>query len=188
MRRKHFWTEDIDNEIRRVYRTVTVRNAVNELADRLRKPRWAIARRAFEIGATEPRIKEPVWSEQELGILELSAHRHTAVIRRHLKKAGYKRSEMGIFLKRKRMRFLQNMNGQSVNSLAGCFGIDAHCVTRWIDKGLLKSSNRGTDRMPQQGGDMYYIKDAWVKEFINQNIGIIDIRKVDKFWLIGILG
>lgn len=187
MRRKHFWTEDIDNEIRRVYRTVTARNAVNELAERLNKPRWVISRRAFTIGATEPRIKEPVWSEQELSILEQSAHRHTAVIQRHLKKAGYERSEMGILLKRKRMRFIQNMNGQSANSLAECFGVDAHCITRWIEQGLLKTNKRGTDRTPQQGGDTYYIKDIWIKEFINENIGIIDIRKVDKFWFVEIL-
>ena len=34
---------------------------------------------------------------------------------------------------------------------------------------------------------MYYIKDKWVKNFIVENVNIIDFRKVDKYWLVGIL-
>ena len=105
-------------------------------------------------------------------MLERNSHKCPAVIRRHMKKAGYIRSETAIILKRKRMRYLQNIEGQSANSLAECFGVDAKTVTRWIHDGSLKAADRGTKRTPQQGGDMYYIKEKWIKDFIVNNIGL----------------
>ena len=79
------------------------------------------------------------------------------------------------------------MDGQSVTKLAMCFGVDVHSVSRWIKEGLLKAQMRGTQRTERQGGDIYYIRDQWIRDFIKENIGLIDIRKVDKFWFVDVM-
>ena len=85
------------------------------------------------------------------------------------------------------MRFLQNLPGQSLTSLSFCFGVDSSVVARWIKKGLMKTQKRGTARTEDQGGDSYYIKDIWVRNFIVDNVGILDFRKIDKYWLVDLL-
>lgn len=150
-------------------------------------PSWAVQRRAKEIEAYETKIKEPKWSEEELRILERNAHKQPEAIRRHLKKCGFNRTYTGIFLKRKRLRLLKNLEGYSATNLAECFGIDPHGVTSWISKGYLKAKRRGTARTKTQGGDSWWIKEKDIKKFIIESIGLIDIRKVDKFWFVDML-
>lgn len=191
MRTKYYFTPDMDNLITRTYRGVQPiagrTPVVRLLAKSLDIPCWKISRRARDIGAYEPRIKEPKWSDAELKILESNARKQPEVIQRHLKKHGFKRSITGIILKRKRMRYLKNLEGYTSRQIAEAFGIDDHCITRWIKKGYLKAERRGTLRTEIQGGDMWYIKEKNIKKFIIENIGIIDIRKVEKFWFVDIL-
>jgi len=85
------------------------------------------------------------------------------------------------------MRFLQNINGQSATSLAICLGEDSHFVLRAIRTGILKASKRIQNRTPQQGGNAWLIKDKDVREFIINNVNLIDLRKVDKYWFVGLL-
>ena len=100
---------------------------------------------------------------------------------------GFDRSLVGIVLKRKRMRFLQNLDGQSAQSLAMCLGEDIHFILRHIKLGNLKAMRRDMNRTPQQGGNYFLIKDKNAREFIINNIHIIDFRKADKYWLVDIL-
>ena len=187
---KYIFTSFIDEMIRKLYREQynPREGKVRELATRLNMPRWRIGRRAREIGALEPRIKEPPWSERELHVLELNALYTPEVIQRKLKANGFQRTVYGIMLKRKRMHYLQQQIKNSALAVAGCFGVDNHTVTgQWIKKGLLKAKRRGTQRTEAQGGDEWFIKEKDIRQFIIENIGIIDIRKVDKFWFVDIL-
>lgn len=184
---KWAFTPQMDAQITETYRTATGDNQVNELAKKFGYPRWAVSHRARDIGAYEMRIKEPNWSDEELRVLKNNAHLTPERIRLALKMAGFNRSITGVLLKRKRLGMLQNLPGQSATSLAKCFGGDAKMITGWIENGWLKAEKRGTDRTEKQGGDMYYILTSDVRAFIIENIGVIDIRKVDKFWLIEIL-
>lgn len=184
------FTPTQDAEIFRIYREVQPvgrNSAVKDLARRWDLPRWKVSRRARDIGAYEPRIKEAPWSESELHILELNALLSCEVIQRKLKARGYKRSITGINLKRKRMNFRAQQIPCSSRAVAECFGIDSHAVSRWIEKGLLKATKKGTGRTPQQGGDEWHIKDKDVRQFVIENTGLIDIRKIDKFWLVDLL-
>ena len=52
--------------------------------------------------------------------------------------------------------------------------------------GWLKASQRDTSRTPRQG-EIFYIKDQWIREFIIESVSIIDFRKVDKYWFVDIL-
>ncbi len=187
-KRKYWFTPEIDELIRRTYREDgSGKGQVNNLAIRLGIPHWKVSYRAREIGAYEPRIKEPNWSEKELKILERNAHHSPETIRKVLQKYGFNRSVTGILLKRRRMRMLKNLDGQSANRLAECFGVDAKVITRWIGLGYLKAKKRELNRTPQQGGNPYYIKDNDVRDFIIENIGLIDLRKVDKFWFVDVV-
>ena len=140
-----------------------------------------------EMGWTSKQKKEPNWSEQELRILERSAYHSPTTIQHRLKKKGFARSTVGIVLKRKRMNFLKNLNGQSATSLAMCLGEDSHFVVRAINRELLKATRRKLNRLPQQGGNPWFIKDNNIRAFIIDNVHMIDFRKVDKYWLVDIL-
>jgi len=131
--------------------------------------------------------KEPDWGERELKILERSAHLSPERIALRLKRYGFSRSVTGIVLKRKRMRFLRNLHGWSKRQVAACFGVDDHAISRWIRLGYLKAKRRGTKRVEAQGGDHWFIKDKWLRDFIVNNVAEIDFRKVDKFWLVDLL-
>lgn len=181
---KWTFTAEMDARIREVYRTNTGKNEVNRLATEFDYPRWAVSRRARDIGAYEPRIKEPNWTEAELTLLKKHAHKTPENIRKAFKSAGFDRSTTGIILKRRRLDMLHDLPAYSATALAGHFGVDIKCITGWIEFGWLKAEKRGTDRTAAQGGDMWYILKADVQRFILDSIGVIDIRKVDKFWLL----
>ena len=68
-----------------------------------------------------------------------------------------------------------------------CLGVDDHFITRAIETKKLRAQRRGTHRTNRQGGDIYFIRDAWVRNYILNYINEIDIRKVDKYWFVDIL-
>ncbi|MBW2607721.1 MAG: hypothetical protein JRD05_08810 [Deltaproteobacteria bacterium] len=190
---KYSFTAEMDEQIRRLYlndvgiKPVAYKGPVRDLALKFGMPRWRVSRRALELGILPVQKKEPNWSEKEIKILEHASQYTLQVIQRKLKAAGYSRSQMGILLKRRRMRFLNNLKGYSAESVAMCFGIDSHAVIRWIENGWLKAKKRGTNRTARQGGDQWYIKDKDIRDFIIDSAAVIDIRKVDKYWLIDLL-
>lgn len=189
-RLKYIFTEFQDSLIRQLYREKynPQRAEVAKLAVHLMVPRWRITKRAREIGALEPRIKEPSWSQQELHILELNALYTPERIQIRLKTSGFKRSITAITVKRKRLKLARQHVKGSARAVAECFGVDPSTVAdKWIRKGLLKAAKRGTARTPQQGGDEWFVKEKDIREFIIENVGIIDFRKIDKFWLVNIL-
>jgi hypothetical protein len=144
---------------------------------------WAVSRRALQLGVRASHIKEPVWSDAELHILELNAMLSPEVIQRKLRAQGYTRSVAAVNLKRKRLHLRQQQVPCSAHAVAECFGIDRHAVLRWIEKGLLKASKKGTKRE----NDEWHIEDRHIRQFIVENVGIIDIRKVDKVWFVELL-
>lgn len=184
---KYVITPEMHREIEKTYKDITETGEVRKLAERLGLPRYKITKYAQLQGWIPMRKKEPDWSERELRILESSAHLSPERIQKNLKRVGYHRTVTGIVLKRKRMRFLKNKGGHSAHQVAACFGVDVKCITRWISLGYLKARRRGTARTSRQGGDIYYIKDAWIRDFIVNAIDEIDIRKVDKYWFVDLL-
>ena len=174
-------------QIRKVYTSIPQKGAVRDLAKRLGLPRWKVSKFAVNEGLIGVQKKEPPWSEKELSILEQGAHLTAAVLQRRLASAGFRRTEVGIVLKRKRMRFLSNLKGQSATTLALCFGVNAKTVIRYIEKGYLQAKKRGTARVPQQGGDEWFIRDRQIKNFVCSYPEFVDFRKVDKLWAISLL-
>lgn len=183
-------TPELHERIKDLYHAqvgMTNQGVVREFAKSIGYPKWKISRYAVKQGWATRQHKEPDWSGREKRLLQSSGHLSIERIQKNLARAGFRRSLTGIVLKRKRMRVPSNLQGQSARSVALCFGVDDHVITRWIRLGWLKAHKRGTKRHPQQGGDIYYIKDCWIREFIIQYIAEIDLRKVDKYWLVDLL-
>lgn len=189
-RNKYILPPGTDDAIRRVYQEkVGIQSCakgyspVKDLAQRLGVPRWKISRRATHLGVHIKHKKEPVWSEHELNILKRLAHFLPETIQKELKLYGYSRTLIAIVIKRKRMRLMCNLKGQSAYSLSQCFGVDEKMIYRWIKNKLLQAQLRETNRTQ----NTYYIKDKWIRTFIIDSVNIIDFRKIDKYWLVDIL-
>jgi hypothetical protein len=108
-------------------------------------------------------------------------------IQRKLKAAGFARSVAAIQIKLNRERIKSNLEGYSACQLAGAMGIDAKKVLRWIKDGVLKAERRGTDRLPQQGGDTWWISDQGVRRFVLRFPEEIDLARVEKIWFLNLV-
>lgn len=185
---KYSFTPKMDWKIKKVYQNNVGkrRGLVKALSRHFSMPRYAIQRRALHIGAYVVCRKEPEWSNKEIRILTKYAHLNPHFIQAKLKRAGFHRSEMGIFIKRKRLRLLRNLSGFSASKCAEVFGEDNHWVIDKIKKGLLKAEMRHTKPKPQSG-DYYFIKEKDMREFIIGNPELVDFRKVDKFYIVELL-
>ncbi len=178
----------LDQQITHLYQTGIERGAIKAFCKRFGIGRHIVRRRALALGVAQPMKKDGRWTPEEEALLEVNYHRPVDSIRAIFKRHGYSRTETAISLKRKRMKlFIEGSDIYSAYGLAGVMGVDRGVVIRWIEKGLLRATKKGTKRTPQQGGDIYQITHNAAKEFIRDNVGIVDIRKIDKFWLIDLL-
>lgn len=187
--RKRWETDEhIDRAIIDCYRNNPQKNAVRELAERIRRPRWWVLKRATALGLKTPRLKEPPWSEAEKELLEKCAHKSPEAIWKIFRRHGFQRTETAIVMKRKRLRCdTVDIDHYTCRQLAREFGVDDKVVAGWINKGWLKAGKRGTKRLSRQGGDMWWIRRKDIKSFVAENASQIDLRKVDKIWFIDLL-
>lgn len=190
-RERRGWSTDehIDAAIRRVYQSEPTRHAVNDLARRVMRPRWWVSKRARQLGLVAPRFKEPRWTAAEDEIVGQMAHRSPKVIRQALIRAGHPaRTETAIVVRRKRLGCsTEDPDHFTATGLAGLMGVDATTVAGWIERGLLAAKRRGTARTARQGGDQWWIHRRAVRRFVVDNVAVVDLRKVDKFWFVDLL-
>ncbi len=180
-------TPEIHEAIVKVYQRDTGNGQAAALATRIGYPRWKITRYAIQVGIVPKQKKEPDWTDREIHILELNAHRSPETIQRKLRLSGFTRSVTGIVLKRKRERMPANLEGMSATALAYCLGVDVHFVMKAIKGGRLKAQRRETHRTEAQGGEIYFIKEKAIKKYILTWLNEIDIRKVDKYWFVSVI-
>ena len=136
------FTTEMDEQLRRVYARADY-PALGVLAKRWGMPRWRLTHRAQRLGIAA--TKEPRWSEEEIKILERNHHLTPRIIAAKLRARGYRRSETGVVLKRKRLRLRKADRGYSASGLAVVMGVDRGMVLRWIERGLL-----GAQRLPSE--------------------------------------
>ena len=184
---KYVITPEIHEMIKESYCKDTGNGQIEALSRKTGIPRWKITRHAIKNCWIPKTKKQPNWSPGEIKVLENNAHHSMDTIQRKLKEKGFNRTVTSIQLKRKKLKLAKNLNGHTAQSVADCFGIDIHSVIRWIQQGLLKAKRRELNRTEKQGGNPWYIKDKWIKNFIINCIDEIDFRKVDKYWLVDIL-
>ena len=163
-RKKYFFDGVADRLLREYYDSRT--ETIDWLSQKLGFPRWAVKKRAQELGLA--RTKEMPWSEKEVSYLEMNLHRLSlAVLARKLG-----RSVTAVGLKAKRLGIKKSDGGYTASSLAQAFGVDDHKVVRWVRLGLLRASRRNSGR-PR---DMYFISDREVRRFVTTYPTQFDLR------------
>jgi hypothetical protein len=179
---------EIDRAIIECYQTRTERGAIKALAAKLLRPFWWVKKRAIALGIAQPATREPDWSAAEIELLRAHAHKNEHVIRRLFARHGFKRTATAIVVKRKRLQCdSTDPDHYTARQLSLEFGVDSSTITKWIERGLLKAKRRGTERTAVQGGDMWWIKRRDVRDFVADNAGAVDLRKVNKVWFIDLL-
>ena len=178
--RKYFWTSERDVFIRRHY-DPKVRGRARDIAAHLKVPKWALNRRARDLGLS--RVKESPWSPADVAYLETNFHRMAA---KHIaKKLG--RTVTAVKLKAKRLGYRKNGEGYNLHSLSQALGVDPHWVRDRIRDGKINAGTRSTERTPQQGGDSYLITDQEVLRFVRKHTLEIDLGKVDRLWFLDLV-
>lgn len=178
--RKYFWTPDKDNIIHAQYQ-VPGKDRTKPVAAILGVPRWVVQRRARDLGLVKP--KEKPWSISDVNYLE--TYRHTMPIKTLARKLG--RSVEAVVKKSTQLGYRKNGVGYTEGSLAAALGVSTFWVGNRIKRGLLHARVRGTERTPQQGGDMYLITDRDLIAFLRDHTFEIDLRKVDQVWFLDLL-
>lgn len=184
------WTtsEQIDAVIRRVYTSDVSRGMVDRAAAACGRPRWWVSKRATMLGLTAPRFKEPAWTSEEEAILHAMGSKTPQAIRLALRRHGFTRSDNAISVRMKRLRVDRtDDNVFGCSELGEGFGVHSSTIVNWITKGYLKASRKGTARTDAQNGDMWAIKRDDVRQFVLENVALIDIRKVEKHWFVDLV-
>lgn len=181
----------LDETIKERWPLLKGRGAVAKLSEELDIPRWQLSQTAARLGLTIPHKKEPPWTAVEEALLRkvpLHSPRHCSRI---FAEHGYQRTPTAIIIHSKRLRLSRRatkaLEGFSGTAAARLLGVDNKTTTQWCIAGELKASRRQDKRLPQQGGASWLIKREDLRQFVLDNLGRIDFRKVDKFALVDLL-
>lgn len=169
-RKRHLWSPQLDQELRRVYRTARTRNALIEGITHLQRltefPRSVIVSRAAGLGLTSRR-GEP-WAVHELAALcSKAGTRSVSDIARHLKRSYY--SVKGQLC---RLRLSARViDGYSQDDLQNLLGVSSRRVRRWVNLKWLtvqggRISERDLIRFLQRHPNEYQlnrVEEAWFK-------------------------
>jgi hypothetical protein len=184
-------TPEFDAQIRDEWLAMTgkIKGEVAALADKLGVRRHWLSQRALKLGLTVPRVaKEPPWSQAELELLKSVPLHDPRRASKIFRANGFVRTPTSIMLKSNRVGMSRRWDATlSAGKAAKILGMDGKAFTTWIAKGVIVAERRETQRLPQQGGHPFSIERAYFRQWIIDNIEIIDIRKVDKFAFVDIL-
>ena len=179
---------EIDARIQAGWPLLAGRGAVTRFADALGVPRHWLTARATRLGLTLPHRKEPAWTAAETALMSKvplnNPARAAAIFREH----GFARSPTAIVIRAKRLSLSRRRTDVfSGTSAAKVLGVDNKTFSSWCVAGHVPAERRGTNRLPQQGGDSWSITPADLRRFVLDNLERIDIRKVDKFAFVDLL-
>lgn len=181
----------MDDKLREIYAVGAGKQAdrrglptVARYAKKLNYPEHRMYERAGELGLR--RAKEPMWSDQELRIMQKAAHLSCYAIQQRLKKAGYHRTELAIMTRLRVLRLRANTPYYTARQLAMClgfYGVDP--ISRWVRQGLITPTYKGTER--KERGDVMLFHETEIRRFILENQTLVDLRKVDQYWFFEVM-
>ena len=178
---KYLITEPVKRLLQERYDS-TVRGRVAEICAVLGWPKFAVAKAAKKLGLATPWPPDRrEWTAEELAFVEQwTGMRSARWIATQLR-----RGEASVINKQRRLRLSRRVRDGSYSAcdLAKCFGIDVHCVTRWIELGWLEAERRGTDRP----NDAFRIEAESIRRFIRRHRGEFLLKKVDQDWFLTLL-
>ena len=155
-----------------------IRGRVTSLARTLGWPPWKVKKTAATMGLGRSRKSWRRWDPLEDQLLEREASRRTVPwLAKRLN-----RSEVAVAMRLKHLRLSRREHDGwfTATELAGCMGVDAKTVTRWIEKGWLVARHRGTNS-PM---DPWMIEEAAIRKFVRSHPMAFDLRRVDQLWFV----
>lgn len=172
-------TQFIDDAIRRYYSGTPKRGGLAKLAHQLHRPPAWVSARARRLGVTREKFPSIPWSQDEIALLRLHAAKIPGNIEPIFRRAGFKRTTAAIA----RMITILHCDRSdddhyTAAGLAGLFGVLPKAVHGWIEKGWLRASTRGAN---------FHIRHSNVRRFVIENVGAVDLRRVDKFWFVDLI-
>ena len=143
--------------------------------------------RASELGFTNKSfVKWVHWSDKEKKIVEASRTMSDRSISKKLMESGYKRTDSQIMSYRRKHKIVWN-TGDKLSSVqvAGGLGVHHTTVYNWIKNGKLKGGKIGLTLFAET--KPFLIKPKDLKLFLTKHIDIINLKSVDKYFLVNIL-
>jgi len=172
-RRRHVWTAELDERLRRTYRSAHNRAALAEGITCLQRltqfPRSVIASRAALLGLTSRTGRR--WSKEEITRLQETAGSHSlSVIAKEFGRSYY--SVKGALARLKLSGRITE--GYSRHDLEHLLGVSSRQVRRWIALRWIKPVN---GRVPEQE----------VARFLRRHPEQYQLNRVDEAWFKGLL-
>jgi hypothetical protein len=184
-------TPQLDEAIRRVWLDGPTNEGLRGLVRLTGRPRrWFICR-AQVLGLAHGSFRSPPWSAAELEVLRARGNQHPVTIRQALGRIGSKRTVTGIVSKLKRLGWEREAaeDGYSQATLAEVFGVGRDRVAGWAARGLLEVRRKTPMTVAREthGKAEWTVGREALRQFVIDNVAVIDFRLVDKFWLVELL-
>lgn len=187
-RRRHVCTPELETKMRERWPTLVARGSIAAFAEELGEPKWWLLKQAARLGLLRLQRKEPPWSRAEEELMAKVPLHDPGKAARIFREHGFSRSATAIVIRAKRRgmsrRYRETLSGTAVSRI---LGLNNKTVTAWLVAGKLKGTRRGTQRLPQQGGDAWSVQPADLRQYIIDNVAMLDIRKVDAVLFVDLL-
>lgn len=184
-------TPDVDRKIREAWPLMSgkKRGEVAELADQLGVPRWWLTKRAIKLGLTIQHKKQPPWTAAENALMEKAPLHEPDKAAKLFREHGFRRSPTAIMVQAKRLGLSRRAARKTLSASAAAkiLGVDSKWVTERCISGALKASRRNDRRRTQQGGSAWEISRADLRQYILDNLEMVDLRKVEKFAFVDLI-
>jgi hypothetical protein len=189
----HQWTLEEDALLRKEWPLVQKRQqSAARLADKMGVSITQLRLRTGYLGLRIQRLDHQPWTEEEDELLAANVHLALKTLRQRFKRAGYRRTEAALALRRGRLQLRLQGNGNyySGQELAALLGCSLQPILRWIRAGWLLAKPRGETENAYGGpGDRYLIAHKNVRKFIIDYTAHAapHLATADKVWLVDLL-
>lgn len=196
MKKVYHHNEHTDRIIRNAYSSPDYRQkrgaSVKKAAERLGWPRHVVYNRAIVLGVVVPQKKPEPWTAEEMELLDRHCHKNFRTISRIFRTNGFHRTPTAVGVKLKRTyggyKQLRVDSGYVTGAQAAdLIGVNDKTLRSYIQKGWLKATRQGTDRIAAQGGDIYRISERDLRKFIINYTAHLNFARIDKYWLVELL-
>lgn len=178
------WTSNqfIDGLICRSYRDDPRRGRTLRLAAKLNRPPYWVSYRARQLGLVNEKGPGRPWSQAEQDLIVANAAKKPITVAKIMKRRGFVRTP-GAIQARLNAQHIDRTDDDHYtgNGLALLMGVNVHKIAVWIDRGWLKAKRSSGERTH------YSIHRNAVRRFIVENVGEVDLRRVDKVWFVELL-
>lgn len=179
----------LDADIRSTYEKGLKWGDIKRICERQGVSRALVYARVRELGLPPVQIKGKAWSDEELALLEETAHLAVHTAHKRFARAGFRRSPHAIQVKRSRrdmcIRTAKEDRGlRTTSDLAELLGVSDQTIRTWVREGL-RAELRGTS----QGGH-YLVKEADLRRWIIDHplrINLVRIPYAAHPWFITML-